>query len=352
MSDHADLLRESLDRIFADQLSRDVREAAERGEWPAALWKTLEENGVTQPLVASWGGGTWEEARVVIAAAGRHAAPVPLAETVLAGWLLDRAGLPVPEGPLSLAPCGRQGLRLEREEGQGGGWCIFGRVERIPWGRHVQHLAALGEGSEGALVAHIAVASAACEEGLNLALEPRDALHWSTAPAQVAPLPGAPPGDIHRCYGALLRAVQMSGALEHLLEESLRFVSERVQFGRPLSRFQVIQHQLAIQASETAAAIAAVERACRAVANDSAPAIEIAAAKIRTGEAAGRCARIAHQVHGAIGFTYEHALHFATRRLWSWRAEFGSEAEWAEQLGRQAAARGPTALWPDLCDRS
>ena len=137
MSEAADLLRETLDRLFRDHLSREVREAAEAGEWPAALWKALEENGVTQPLVESWGGGTWEEARVVIAAAGRHAVPLPLAETALAGWLLDRAGLPVPEGPLSLAPCRSGGLRLERERGgagEEGAWRVFGRVERIPWG--------------------------------------------------------------------------------------------------------------------------------------------------------------------------------------------------------------------------
>ena len=214
------------------------------------------------------------------------------------------------------------------------------------------YLVAVAEGAAGTRVARIPTASSSCEEGLNLALEPRDALRWSGAGVvEFAPLPGAPPGDVYRLYGALLRAVQMGGALEHLLEESLRFVGERVQFGRPLSRFQVIQHQLAVQASETAAAVAAVERACRAVQHGVAEAAEIAAAKIRSGEAAGRCARIAHQVHGAIGFTYEHALHFATRRLWSWRAEFGSEAEWAELLGREAAARGPDALWPDLCDR-
>jgi acyl-CoA dehydrogenase len=56
-------------------------------------------------------------------------------------------------------------------------------------------------------------------------------------------------------------------------------------------------------------------------------------------------------VHGAIGFTYEHSLHFATRRLWSWRAEFGSESGWAVELGRRVAARGADALWSDITAR-
>jgi acyl-CoA dehydrogenase len=72
---------------------------------------------------------------------------------------------------------------------------------------------------------------------------------------------------------------------------------------------------------------------------------------VRAGEAAGLGAGIAHQVHGAIGFTYEHSLHFSTRRLWSWRAEFGSESRWAQALGRDAAARGAEQLWADLTAR-
>ena len=75
---------------------------------------------------------------------------------------------------------------------------------------------------------------------------------------------------------------------------------------------------------------------------------ETAVAKVRVGEAAGICASLTHPVHGAIGFTYEHSLHFATRRLWSWRAEFGAESAWAIELGREAAARGADALWADL----
>ena len=74
-------------------------------------------------------------------------------------------------------------------------------------------------------------------------------------------------------------------------------------------------------------------------------------AKVRVGEAAGLGAGIAHQAHGAIGFTYEHTLHFVTRRLWSWRAEFGGEGHWAERLGREVAARGAQALWPLLTSR-
>jgi acyl-CoA dehydrogenase len=95
-----------------------------------------------------------------------------------------------------------------------------------------------------------------------------------------------------------------------------------------------------------AAAGAAADAAAQACSLPEIPMSEIAIAKVRGGEAAGAGAAIAHQVHGAMGFTYEHSLHHSTRRLWSWREEFGNEAAWATRLGRMVAARGADELWP------
>ena len=53
-------------------------------------------------------------------------------------------------------------------------------------------------------------------------------------------------------------------------------------------------------------------------------------------------------MHGAIGFTHEHALHFATRRLWAWREEFGSDAAWASELGHAAIAARAAGFWPGV----
>jgi acyl-CoA dehydrogenase len=58
--------------------------------------------------------------------------------------------------------------------------------------------------------------------------------------------------------------------------------------------------------------------------------------------------RIAHQVHGAMGFTYEHRLHHYTKRLWSWRDDFGTEVYWNTLLGRKALEVGGDGLWPFL----
>ena len=92
----------------------------------------------------------------------------------------------------------------------------------------------------------------------------------------------------------------------------------------------------------TDAAVQAVERGADDVV------LAAAAAKVRAGAAVEVVARLAHQVHGAIGFTQEYRLHHLTRRCWSWRDEAGSELVWARVLGAGLLAGGPDDLWPAL----
>jgi acyl-CoA dehydrogenase len=352
MTDLSALLSPTVTRLFTDLVTKELIESAEKGAWPDKLWRALEEGGLTLPLVpeaAGGAGGTWADAHVVVRAAGKHAAPVPLAETIAAGWLLAQAGLEVPLGPLTLAPV-REGERL-RLTRSGGGWLVSGTVTGVPWGAAASHVVVAAESDGAPMLALVGAAAAVVTADRNLALEPRDTLAFDATPV-VAAAPAGPraTADAVIGLGAMLRAAQMAGALESLLEQSARYVTERKQFGRPIGAFQAIQHNLAILAGHVAAAGIAAESAFVA-ADRGDPAFEVAVAKIRVGEAAGVGAGIAHQAHGAIGFTYEHSLHFSTRRLWSWRAEFGSESRWAMRLGAQVAATGADRLWPDLTAR-
>ena len=351
MSELGSLLADTVGRLFGALATKELIESSEKGAWPEKLWRALEEGGLTLPLVpedAGGAGGTWRDAHVVVRAAGRHTAPVPLAETIIASWLLSRAGLEVPLGPLTLAPVhGDEMLSLAR---RGDGFSVSGTATRVPWGRHAGHVVTVADVDGRATVALVATAGARITEDRNLALEPRDTLVFEAAPAiAAAPAPGVT-ADAIRLYGAMARAAQMAGALDWCLEQSVRYATERKQFGRPIGNFQVIQQNLAVLAGHVAASGIAAESAFRAADRGHAR-FEVAVAKIRVGEAAGVGAGIAHQTHGAIGFTYEHALHFATRRLWSWRAEFGSESAWARELGHAVAARGADALWADLTAR-
>ena len=352
MNELRDILHDSVTRLFDDGVTREVLVDAETGNWPAALWDALEENGLTRPLTPESEGGVgarWADAFVILRAAGRAAAPVPLAETIVGAWLANRAGLDVPVGPLAVASTAQApSLSLDRKED---GWRLSGIMTAVPWGRHAHHVLAVGH-RDGA--AHLVVArpdDAEIREDSNIAREPRDTLTFDDAPVEVAALnaPGDA-GDIVRCYGAMARSAQMAGGIERALAESVQYAKDRIQFGRPIAKFQAIQHQLATFAAQSAQATIAAECAF-AAADRGDPTFEVACAKVVAGDAAGTAATIAHQVHAAIGFTYEHVLQFTTRRLWSWRAEYGAEADWAERLGRDAAARGGADFWPDMTAR-
>jgi acyl-CoA dehydrogenase len=144
----------------------------------------------------------------------------------------------------------------------------------------------------------------------------------------------------------------MSGALEKAMDLAVNYAQERVQFGRPISKFQAVQQNLAVLAGQTAAAVAAANLGIEALSDPDPDRQEflIAIAKTRVGEAATLACEIAHQVHGAIGFTKEYALQLSTRRLWSWREEFGGDPEWAARVGAYACRRGAGDLWPMLTD--
>ena len=153
--------------------------------------------------------------------------------------------------------------------------------------------------------------------------------------------------DVRLRIMALVRACEMAGAMQAALDLSVQYTRERKQFGKSLSTFQAIQQQLAVFAEESAATNMAAAAACRAADRGTAE-FEIACAKLRANIAVGTATAVAHQVHGAIGFTAEYRLHHFTRRLWQWRSEFGNDRYWAEKLGTLVAAKGPQGYWPFL----
>jgi len=350
MSETRDLVRDAAERLFEKHCGAETMRRADGGEFPQALWRALTEAGYAAALVPENAGGAgleMSDALSLLVSAGRHAVPAPLAETMLAGWLLSAAGIPMWEGspaamgPLSVAPV-REGDVLTAKR-DGAGWRIEGTATRVPWARQCGTIAVLADFDGKGIVALVAAADCAIKDGHNVAGEPRDELVFSGTKSLQAGTSPISAGAL-RAMGAVMRSAQMAGALQSILETSVQYACERVQFGRPIGRFQAVQQNLALLAGQAAAATAAAEAAIDAASRDlESPAV--AAAKIRTGEAAGIGAAIAHQVHGAIGFTQEHRLHYSTRRLWSWRDEFGNEAYWARKLGGVVAAAGADRLW-------
>ena len=292
-------------------------------------WGQVEELGLPSLLVAEVDGGfggTWDDALIVLRLAGAHALALPVMEAALAASLVSPGMI----GFGSVAPQAVGELR---------NGLFTGTLAAVPWGRHAAYVVTEIQRKTVSLGQPNSV-----KQGQNLAGEPRDMLIYENAPVTEA----SPAPLLELC--ALMRAGQMAGALDAALERSVAYVNERQQFGRPLAKFQAVQQNLASFAAEAAAVNCAAQGAARAACHDAAS-FEIACAKLRANMAAGLATATAHQVHGAIGFTLEYDLHPFTRRLWSWRSEYGGDHFWALRLGTQVATRGADRFWSDLTDK-
>lgn len=336
MNDTSDLLTEMAERLLTGQFDNVAMRVARSGIWPERPWQAAVEQGLPLALVEGEQGYgiPLSDGLRLIHSLGKRAIPLPLAETMIANSLLARAGLPVVNAVVALVPEGAAIMLRETPDG----WHAAGQAERVAWGRNADALVI----ASGGQIALMTSGFITVEEGRNLAEMPRDRIAVDGM-AQVAALNGVSLLEA----GALARALAMAGALDTLVSLTLAHVAERVQFGRALSTFQAVQHALARLASEAAAASAAADLAADAFAAASPQTgIAIAAARARIGEAAGIAVGIAHQLHGAIGFTAEHRLHWFTTALWSWRDEFGSAAWWTRRLGAAVLGGSKAGYWP------
>ena len=338
---------EAAQRIFADLADPQAvnRDAAGAGQAP--LWRALEEAGLTLAWVPEALGGAGAPLSVgfeVLTAAGRYALAAPLAETLLAGWLLARGGLAAPAGMMSLAPAQPGEPILLDPDG-----ALRGRARAVPFAPEVAHFAVLAQSASGAHVALVEAGTCKVEAGKNLAGDSLGGVIFDRTRVLMHASADVDATEL-LLMGCTVRAVQSAGALAALLELALRYAGERVAFERPIGRFQAVQHNLARLAGEASAALAASASAADAIGHarrfDEGTFLEAAAAKIRCAEAAHEGAAIAHQVFGAIGYSQEHILHRFTLRLLAWREDFGNESLWAAELGRRVAERGADELWP------
>lgn len=322
-------LEQTLDQVFST--AAGLKDGAIDLHLDRALWSTLAELGFTRLTSQATGAG-WIEAACLLRAAGRHAAAVPVAENdVLAGWLVERAGLPDEPSVIRTS-------------------CVvdaFGAAADVPWASEVDRIATLRESPDGWRVADVPVADVALTRGRDLAGRPTDGVRIDLAKHASAKVSAETVRE-YDLRGALARAVQSAGAMERLLAMAGQYVTERVQFGRPLAKFQAVQNLVADIASETALANAAVEAAVFAMAfgHGDLDRVELAVAIARSvvGHAASVTVRNAHQVHGAIGTTLEHRLHEYTKPILAWRSEFGSVREWDARLTAMLARPG-VDLW-------
>ena len=323
MSEARNALTDMAEGLFGDLPGQDF----------VAGWPRLIEAGFETLLVpeaAGGFGGDWGDLAALLKIAGAKRLGLPLAETVIARWLLARAGIEAPDGLITFAI----------------------HAHRAPWGRHAA--AVIVQSADGCAL--YPAAACAWDHGRTPAGTPSDAL--TLTGDAIAELPTADDLDTLLAFA---RVAEGAGALEAALALTVDHVSTRVQFGKTLSQFQAVQQALALLAEEAAALSIAASAAAAALDGweqqlgalaGELPLFEIAAAKARLGLAVDRGVPIAHRLHGAIGFTMEYPLNHLTRRLMGWRSEFGGDAAWQRKLGRLASAGGSKALWETLTARS
>ena len=328
---------DTLDRLLTDLCTPDVVEQSERGEFASEVWQALTDTGLTKASIAvdaGGSGGDADDSLLVIREAARHAAPVPLAEHFIAALLLADHGGSIGSRAMTVA---LGDFNLD------GANRLTGSAEGVAFARWCEQVVLVATSAAGPRLCRADLADARIEFRNSVAGEPRNTLSFDTV---------VNAENIHatdervnaqlQLLGAATRCLMMAGALESVLEMSVRYSTERTQFGRPISRFQAIQQQLAVLAGEVTASKSASDAICTSFHDRNST--DIAIAKARISESVSVCTEIAHQVHGAIGYTMEHPLNHRTRRLWCWREEYGNERIWQEQVG-QRFLQGADNLW-------
>ncbi len=305
----SDAVRQLLTAECTPQVVRDI----EAGRSAEELWRHIEDAGFADALVAGDDGGAGlclADVFAVLELCGNHALPVPLADTMLARALLAQARIERPSGSIALA----EGARAV----DGGVTC-----DTVRSGRTADHVLAT-VGAESLLL----LTAQATRSAAGFALDAT--LVWPAAAVAEAPRMAAS-HDVRTLHGCV-HAALLAGALMRVFERTLQYANERSQFGRPIGKFQAIQHQLAVISEHAFAGRMAAQIGCQA-AGTQPDRLRVAIAKARTSEAALEVAALSHSIHGAIGFTAEFDLQLYTRRLHVWRQVGGSESYWHDVAG-------------------
>jgi acyl-CoA dehydrogenase len=304
------------------------------GDFDQPTWRKLSAHGfvaVALPEDLGGSGGSIREAAAVVRAGCFVCGPL-MESNFLAAPALGGAGLHWPGGVVTVSPS-----VVDARKGPGG-WVLDGHAKRVPWLGDADHVVLLARTGESGLVCAIVSGlefGDAIHPGQNIAGESRDGVIFrSMKPEAIAPL--AESWDVRlRILGAVGRTVQMSAAADWALSLTIRYTNERRQFGRPLVAFQAVQQSLARVASQVLEMRIGAEAAVASLESGLDPnGVIAAAAKAEASGLVGSVASTCHQLHGAMGTTLEYGLGLATRRLWSWREEFGGELEWQEHLAR------------------
>ncbi len=307
-------LQDGFLRFLAEISPLSAVRAAEAAGDASVLWQPIQASGFADALLPDNEGiAALELSHVVplLIACGTHLLPAPLGETMVARKLLASAGMMVPHDlPILLwpeTPDGRiRSAYPPPAIGAGFALCQNGRAVRlVPLADQVAEPDGFGVRPAG--------------------IDPR------ARPVHMFELQT----DMLFRWSAALNSAAMAGAMARVLAMTIEHANSRMQFGKPLGKFQAVQQQISVMAEQVVMANVAAR-----LAFDGAGTMPVewrlAAARSVSGDAASNACAIAHAVHGAIGISAEHDLQLFVRRLKRWQSSFGSRDYWAPRV---AAAR-------------
>jgi len=313
-------LFETLDRQLGESFTPALMRQVLAGSDAKALWQSVESSGFLDTLVPESAGGAglgWHDAWGVLFASGRHGMPLPLAQTLFARACLAACGAPTPVGALAVA-----GQVIE--DAVGGITAL-----QVVGGRFAPHTL-LQQGQTVYLLSAQSARVDTVGDSRNFDAH----MHWDVATLKSSAIGTLPEGVLFQGL-ALALAVQIAGAADRVFEMTLGYSNDRVQFGKPIGRFQAVQQQITEMAERVYGVRMASQLGCQSLDWQASPMV-VALAKSQTSAAAGRIASLAHAVHGAIGVTHEYDLHLYTRPLYEWSLAGGGAGYWAAQLGQAA----------------
>ena len=347
MEDGTSLVAETCERVFRDCAEpQAIALEPEGGEWRRALWNALEETGLATAWVPEEAGGAGASVREGFEAlhtAGRFAAAAPLADTLVAGIVLARAGLDVPAGKLSAAPVSARDSITLKSDGT-----LCGQAEKVPFAREAAYVAVLARDGDGYRAALVERARCGLVEGNSVAGDPLDRLDFdAVAPLAVGDRPVAL--DVARMFGPRRARRSSRGApgdprpLGRVLARAGRVRTADREVPGPSSR------SLPASRARWRRAMRRPTRPHGRSSTTTRGAMRCSSSRVGQGaRGRGRPCRRAHRTPGAraLGYSREHVLHRFTHRLWAWRDEYGDESEWALRLGEHFARLGADGMWP------
>ncbi|ROO60101.1 alkylation response protein AidB-like acyl-CoA dehydrogenase [Micromonospora sp. Llam0] len=328
-----------------EAMLRQIVAEALTGVATGTLWATARDLGWLAVGVAEQvggSGGTVRDAAAIVRAAAATAPELALVEAMQASWLLGEAGWldPDRDEPYAVAlPDPAETITLHTG--------LTGSATGVAGARTASALLVCAVAADDGRPVLARVDPAAdglrVTPGTNLAGEPRDQVTVrGCVPLRVA-MTAPHAADVRR-RESLLRAAALLGAVERTCQLTVDHVRVRTQFGRPLLAQQAVAHAVATMAGEREQCRAALRGALDAWGGDHA-ASRVAAARVIFGRAATTVARLAHQLHGAVGITREHPLHRSTGRLLAWRDEPVATRTASHTLGTVVAGGGDLWQW-------